>query len=46
LRAQVWEEVSPRLADRPKVLEWLRTNTRPLAEQVAARTPAAAVVSA
>ena len=31
--AQVWELVSPRLADKPKVLEWLRANTRPLAEQ-------------
>jgi len=41
-RPQVWEAVSPRLADRPRVLEWLRTNTRPLAEQVAARAAAPA----
>ncbi|KAI8470117.1 MAG: hypothetical protein J3K34DRAFT_459008 [Monoraphidium minutum] len=39
---EVWAAVSPRLADKPKVLEWLRTNTRPLAEQVAARPAAAA----
>lgn len=45
---QVWEAVSPRLADKPKVLEWLKVNTRPLAEQIAAReaAPAPAAVPA
>ncbi len=32
--AQVWEQVSPRLSDKPQVLEWLRVNTRPLKEQL------------
>jgi hypothetical protein len=39
---QVWEQVSPRLADRPQLLQWLRTNTRPLAEQKAATAAAPA----
>lgn len=30
---KVWEQVSPRLADKPEVLEWLRINTRPIKEQ-------------
>ena len=30
---QVWTAVSPRLQDRPRALEWLATNTRPLAVQ-------------
>jgi Xaa-Pro aminopeptidase len=38
---EVWGAVSPRLADKPRVLEWLRVNTRPLAEQIA--SPGAAV---
>lgn len=40
-RAQVWEAVSPRLADKPEVLEWLRVNTRPLQEQKVAQAAAA-----
>jgi len=31
--ARVWDAVSPRLAHSPDALEWLRKNTRPLAEQ-------------
>ncbi len=31
--ADVWAEVSPRLQGKPEVLEWLKKNTRPLAEQ-------------
>lgn len=27
---EVWEKVSPRLQDQPEILDWLRTNTRPL----------------
>jgi hypothetical protein len=30
---QVWERVSPRLQDKPEVLQWLRAATRPLAQQ-------------
>ena len=30
---QVWKEVSPRLQDKHRALEWLATNTRPLAVQ-------------
>jgi Xaa-Pro aminopeptidase len=41
----VWEAVSPRLADKPRALEWLRDNTRPLAAQVAARRAPAAVAA-
>lgn len=33
--AQVWREISPRLEGSPRALEWLRANTRPLAEQQA-----------
>jgi hypothetical protein len=29
----VRKQVSPRLQDKPRALEWLLTNTRPLAEQ-------------
>ncbi|GLC69902.1 hypothetical protein PLESTF_000893800 [Pleodorina starrii] len=32
--AEVWKLVSPRMQDQPELLEWLRTNTRPLAEQL------------
>ncbi|KXZ49610.1 hypothetical protein GPECTOR_20g466 [Gonium pectorale] len=34
---EVWREVAPRLQEHPALLEWLRANTRPLAEQLAAR---------
>ncbi|KAG2489091.1 hypothetical protein HYH03_012317 [Edaphochlamys debaryana] len=34
--AQVWEQVSPRMQDKPELLAWLKANTRPLAEQHAA----------
>lgn len=44
--AQVWEAVSPRLSGHARALQWLRANTRPLAEQVAARGVAPAVVAA
>jgi hypothetical protein len=33
---QVWEAVSPRLAGDEETLQWLKENTRPLAEQKAA----------
>lgn len=33
---QVWESVSPRLAQEPVALEWLKKNTRPLDEQLGA----------
>jgi hypothetical protein len=34
--AITWEQVSPRLADKPaEHLAWLKKNTRPLAEQLA-----------
>jgi len=32
---QVWNSVSPRVQNNPEILEWLRVNTRPLAEQQA-----------
>lgn len=38
----VWDAVSPRLAGKDAALAWLRANTRPLAEQVAARGAKAA----
>jgi hypothetical protein len=38
--------VSPRLSGHARALQWLRANTRPLAEQVAARGVAPAVVAA
>ncbi|KAF5843716.1 hypothetical protein DUNSADRAFT_8231 [Dunaliella salina] len=34
---QVWEAVSPRIQGNPELLEWLRVNTRPLAEQQSAK---------
>jgi hypothetical protein len=46
---QVWEAVSPRLGDKPKVLEWLKKNTAPLKEQKAGgamEVPAAAAAAA
>lgn len=43
---QVWDAVSPRLGDKPAVLEWLRRNTAPLKEQLAAAAAAAPVAAA
>uniref|UniRef100_A0A383V906 Uncharacterized protein n=1 Tax=Tetradesmus obliquus TaxID=3088 RepID=A0A383V906_TETOB len=37
----VWERVSPLLADKPDVLAWLKRNTAPLKEQLAAAGAAA-----
>ena len=31
---QVWKLVSPRLEDKPRALEWLAMNTRPLQVQL------------
>jgi len=43
---QVWEAVSPRLQDKPDVLEWLKRNTAPLRQQLAANTAAAPAAAA
>jgi hypothetical protein len=45
---QVWERVSPLLSDKPDVLAWLKRNTAPLKEQLAAAgaaAPAAAMAA-
>lgn len=39
---QVWNAVSPRLQDKPEVLEWLKRNTAPLRDQMLAAGTAAA----
>jgi hypothetical protein len=38
---QVWQRVSPLLADKPDVLAWLKRNTAPLKQQLAAAESAA-----
>ncbi|KAF6262047.1 peptidase M24, structural domain-containing protein [Scenedesmus sp. NREL 46B-D3] len=42
----VWQRVSPLLADKPDVLAWLKRNTAPLKEQLAAAEAAAAPAAA
>jgi hypothetical protein len=43
---QVWDRVSPLLSDKPDVLAWLKRNTAPLKEQLAAAGAAAAPAAA
>jgi hypothetical protein len=43
---QVWERVSPLLSDKPDVLAWLKRNTAPLKEQLAAAAAPAPAMAA